>query len=188
MVVAQKPRIKFTYEDYRNTPEDKRYELHDGELILAAAPRMSHQRLQSNLGLHIGPIAKAEAIGEVFFSSTEVYFTETDIVQPDLLFISKERSHIITKDNVQGAPDLVIEILSPSTAHIDRGFKRALYARHRVPEYWICGPDSETIKVLVLGEDRYQVFGTFGEGDTFTSPTVPSFTVSIDEVFGMPAD
>lgn len=135
--------------------------------------------------MHIGPIAKAEAIGEVFFSSTEVYFTETDIVQPDLLFISKERSHIITEDNVQGAPDLVIEILSPSTAHIDRGFKRALYARHRVPEYWICGPDSETIKVLTLGEDGYQVFGTFGEGDTFTSPTVPSFTVSIDEVFGM---
>ena len=107
----------------------------------------------------------------------------TDVVQPDILFVSRAREEIITEDHIQGAPDLVIEILSPATAERDRGYKRALYAQHGFKEYWLAGPDSATVTVLALGENDFEVAGTYGEGDTVRSRTLPDFTVAIDEIF-----
>ena len=159
-MVTQKPRIKLTYEDYRTTPEDKRYELLDGELTMAPAPRTNHQRVQFELGLTLGQFVKDRELGEVFFAPTDVVLSDTDVVQPDILFVSSERAHIITEDNIQDAPDLVIEILSPGTADRDRGFKRALYAQHGVREYWLVGPDSATVTVLALEEEGFEVVGT----------------------------
>ena len=182
-MVTQKPRIKLTYEDYRTTPEDKRYELLDGELIMAPAPRTNHQRVQFELGLILGQFVKDRELGEVFFAPTDVVLSDTDVVQPDILFVSRERAHIITEDNIQDAPDLVIEILSPGTAERDRGFKRALYAQHGVREYWLVGPDSATVTVLALEEEGFEVVGTYGEGERFASPTLEGFNIDIDEIF-----
>ena len=183
-MVTQKPRIKLTYEDYRTTPEDKRYELLDGELTMAPAPRTSHQSVQIALGSRMYGFVEAEGLGQVFLAPTDVVLSDTDVVQPDILFVSSERAHIITEDNIQDAPDLVIEILSPGTAERDRGFKRALYARHGVREYWLVGPDSATVTVLALEEEGFEVVGTYGEGETFASPTLGGLEISIDEVFG----
>ena len=187
-MVAQvdKPRIKMTYEDYRETPEDTRYELIDGELILAAAPRMTHQRLQSRLGSRMEIFAEDTDAGEVYFSSTDVVLSDTDVVQPDLIFISKERAHIITVEAVFGAPDLIIEILSPSTAARDMGYKRDLYELHGVKEYWMANVDSVWIRVLRLNAAGFfETVGTYGEGDEFESSALPGFRVNVSEVFGL---
>ena len=182
MVTAESP-VKLTYEDYRNTPEDERYELLDGELVMSEAPRIVHQRANVKLVSRMERFVEEGDLGEVFHAPTDVVLSETAVVQPDLLFVSNERMHVITPAGVQGAPDLVVEILSPATAERDRGYKRALYARNGVKEYWIVGTDAGVVTVLLLGDDGYEVVDTFGEGDTLTSPTLEGFELKVDDVF-----
>ncbi len=185
-MVAQKPRVKLTYGDYRKTPEDMRCELMDGELILAAAPRTTHQRTQANLGWRMSHFNHERSLGEVFFAPTDVVFSDTDVVQPDILFVSKERAHVITEDAIHGAPDLVVEILSPSTAERDRGYKRDMYERHGVKEYWMADVDLSTMAILRLSDGGlFEIVGTYGEGESFTSAVLAGFTVNVSEVFGM---
>ena len=182
-MATQQTRIKFTYEDYKHTSEDKRYELIDGELILAAAPRRAHQRMDMRLGNRIYTYVETHDLGEVYSSPFDVVLTDTDVIQPDLLFVSKERLHIINDDNIRGAPDLVVEILSPSTAGRDRTIKRTLYARHGVKEYWMVDTDAKNISVLFLSEQGYEITGIYGEGQTLTSPTLEGFTLNLAEIF-----
>ena len=94
-------------------------------------------------------------MGEVYVAPFDVVLSDTDVVQPDVLFVSKRRSDIITPDNIRGAPDLVVEILSPATAERDRTIKLDLYAQHGVQEYWIVDPDAKSITVLVRGGERF---------------------------------
>ncbi len=185
MTIGEKTRLKLTYADYLTTPEDKRYELLDGELLMPPAPSEAHQRSQAQLGIRLGVYINEKKIGRVYFAPTDVVLSDIDVVQPDLLFVSNERMHIITPAGVQGAPDLVVEILSPATAERDRGYKRALYARNGVKEYWIVGTDAGVVTVLLLGDDGYEVVDTFGEGDTLTSPTLEGFSLKVDDVFGV---
>ena len=106
-----------------------------------------------------------------------------DVVQPGLLYVSNERTHIITPENIQGAPDLVVEILSPSTATRDRTFKRTLYARHGVKEYWMVDTTAKDIAVLLLGDQGFEVVDTYGEGETLTSPILQGFRLNIGDIF-----
>jgi len=182
-MATQKAQIKFTYEDYKHTPEDKRYQLIDGELILAAAPRRAHQRTEMRITLRLGNYVEENDLGEVYSSPFDVVLSNTDVVQPDLLFVSAERLHIINDDNIRGAPDLVVEILSPSTAGLDRTVKRTLYAKHGVKEYWQVDTDAKTIMVLLLGGDGYELTGIYGEGQTLTSPTLEGFSLNLAEIF-----
>ena len=105
------------------------------------------------------------------------------MVQPDLAFVSKEREGIIAHANIQGAPDLIVEILSPSTGRLDMTTKRDLYARHGVAEYWIADPDARTIAVMVLTDGVFEVSDEYAESDTLTSPTLEGFSVELDRVF-----
>ena len=102
----------------------------------------------------------------------------TNVVQPDIIFISNARSHIIAEANICGAPDLAIEIISPSTERRDRIVKRNLYARHGVGEYWLVDPYAKTITVLLLGAGDYDAYAVFGEGDILTSPTLAGFALN----------
>ena len=122
-------------------------------------------------------------LGRVYIAPFDIVFTNHDVVQPDVIFVSNEKLNIITPDNIQGAPDLVIEVLSPSTAHRDRTFKRALYARHRVGEFWLVDTNARLIEVLLLGESEYETVGTYGAGQTLTSPTLTDFSLNIDDIF-----
>ena len=158
-MATQSARIKFTYEDYKHTPEDKRYELIDGELILTAAPRRAHQRTEIRLAVRLGTFVEDRDLGEVYTAPFDIVLTDTDVVRPDLLFVSKERLHIINDDNVRGAPDLVIEILSPSTSGRDKTIKRTLYALHGVKEYWLVDTEDLNITVLLLGDNGYAIEG-----------------------------
>ena len=182
-MVTTRIRNKFAYEDYRNTPDDVRYELLDGELIMVPAPNMAHQGISTVLLRLIDTFVFLRKLGKVFHAPTDVVFSDTEVVQPDVLFVSNERSHIITEDNIRGAPDLVIEILSPSTAGRDRTFKRTLYERYGVREYWMVDPAARNITVLVLGEKGYELAGIYGEGQTLTSPTLPGFSLSLNDIF-----
>ena len=103
-MATQRSRIKFTYEDYRHTPEDKRYELLDGELIMVLAPRTAHQRTSRDILIPINTFVAENDLGEVFIAPCDVVLSDTDVVQPDLLFVSKERSHIINEDNIAALP------------------------------------------------------------------------------------
>ncbi|MCY4578573.1 MAG: Uma2 family endonuclease [Chloroflexi bacterium] len=182
-MVATGARIKFTYEDYCNAPEDKRYELHDGDLILVPSPNQPHQKTSRELTTEINLLIRRTGIGEVYSAPFDVVLSDTDVVQPDVIFVSRERAHIVTLNNIQGAPDLVVEVLSPSTAHRDRTFKRALYARHGVREFWLVNTDAHTIEVLQLEEEGYRTVGTYSAGQTLTSPTLTGFSLKIDDIF-----
>ena len=122
-------------------------------------------------------------LGRVYQAPFDVVLSNMDVVQPDLLFVSNARAHVVTAANVQGAPDLVVEILSPSTAERDRTLKRRLYARHGVSEYWIVDTEARSVTVLLLREGGFEVAGTYGEGDILTSPTLPGFELRVDDIF-----
>lgn len=176
-------KAKLTYADYLETSDDERYELLNGELVLSPSPKEIHQYLLSVLHLLIGTFAREHDLGKVYFSPFDVVLSDTNVVQPDLLYVSSERTQIITPDNIRGAPDLVVEILSPSTAELDRTTKLELYAYHGVREYWIVDPEARTVMVLLRGQNRFEVAGTYGKGDTLQSPTLEGFTVQVDELF-----
>ena len=183
ITTSVKPKLKLTYEDYARLPDDERRELIDGELIPMPSPKEIHQRLLLLLGARWLWFVLERGLGAVYAAPFDVILSATNVVQPDLIFVSSARSHIITEDNVRGAPDLLVEILSPSTAGYDRTVKRNLYARHGVGEYWLVDPYAKTITVLILGADGYSAYAVFGEGDILTSPALPGFALNLSELF-----
>lgn len=180
--VQVKPKAKLTYDDYADLPGDERYELIDGELILVAAPYIIHQWISKQLYALL-LAAEEMGLGLVFYAPVDVVLTDNDVVQPDLLFISNERADIITAANVQGAPDLVIEILSPSTSRLDRTRKRELYERHQVNEMWLVDPAESKIWVLLFRDGKLEVVGEYGESEIFTSETLGGLSIALDDVF-----
>ena len=126
-----------SYADYMKTPDDERYELLNGELIMSPSPREIHQYISGNMHLVLGAFVRDRSLGRVYCAPFDVVLSDMDVVQPDLLFVSTKRAAIITADNVQCAPDLVVEILSPATAERDRTIKLDLHAQHGVKEYWL---------------------------------------------------
>ena len=143
---------KLTYADYLALPGDGRYELHDGELVMVASPNEPHQRTSLLLTRQL-LVVEDKGLGRIYVAPFDVILSDTEVVQPDLLFVSQERAHIITHANIQGAPDLVVEILSPSTSNRDWTRKREMYARHGVKELWIVDPDARIIWVMVLRDE-----------------------------------
>ena len=182
-MITPNPAIKFTLEDYKHTPDDKRYELLDGELIMAPAPNLGHQRIDMNLGSSLHAFVKERELGEVLSAPCDVVLSDTDVVQPDVLFISRAREHTLTDENVRGAPDLVIEILSPSTADRDLGYKHDLYSRHGVLEYWVVDPMAETVAVHRQRDGRLELAETFGRGDTLQTALLEGLQLKLDDIF-----
>ena len=175
--------LKRTYADYCLTPDDERYELLDGELVMSPSPNRAHQRIDAKLGWRLAQFVEERDLGEVFSAPFDVVLSDTNVVQPDLLFVSKEQAYIVTEDNIRGAPDLVVEIISPSTIERDRSLKRALYARYGVREYWLVDPDTRTVTVLLLDEGAFVEIARYGAGQTLTSPTLAGFTANLDDIF-----
>ena len=174
---------KLTYQDYANLEGDDRYELLDGELILVGSPNEDHQIASLELATQMNIFVKENNLGRVFTAPYDVLFTDTDVAQPDILFVSNEREHIRTPANIQGAPDLIVEILSPSSSRRDWRDKRELYAEHGVNEYWIVDPLGYMLWQFRLRDDKYQLNATFREDDTLTTPTLEGFSLPMGEVF-----
>jgi Uma2 family endonuclease len=148
--------LKLTYDDFVLFPDDgKRHELIDGEHYVTPSPNMRHQQISMNVTLMIGGWLEAHPQGRLFYAPLDVVFSNFDVVEPDILYVSNERAHVLTKPNVQGAPDLVIEIGSPGTRQRDETIKRRLYERSDVLEYWIVDPDIEVARVYRRNGDRF---------------------------------
>ena len=177
------PRIKFTVKDYMTTPEEKRYQLLDGELILAPSPIAKHQRISRRLLVALDQFVQSRDLGEAFGAPFDVVLSDYDVAQPDILFVSNARSEIITEANVQGAPDLVVEILSPSTAQYDQGYKRTLYGRSGVREYWLVDPEAETVEVLTSSDRGLVTHATYRRGGTLASQLLAGLAFDLELIF-----
>ncbi len=175
--------VKRTYDDYRVTPDDKRCELLNGDLMMVPAPNRRHQDVQAELGSRLRQFTQEHRLGTLFFAPFDVVLSDSDVVQPDLLFISRAREHMITDENVRGAPDLVIEILSPSTADRDLGYKHELYSRHGVLEYWVLDPMAETVALHRQRDGVLELTDTFGRRDTLRTPLLKGLELQLDDVF-----
>lgn len=176
---------RHTYEDYCKLPDKPRVELFDGEFLLSPAPNTAHARAASRLFRILDAWVNARSLGDVFFAPVDVVLSEHNVVQPDILFISKERAGIITKPNVQGAPDLVIEIVSPHNRTRDTLLKRAFYEKYRVHEYWIVDPEEESITVLSLQSGHFAVKGEYSGKDVLQSGVLAGFRLSVQDIFGV---
>ncbi len=179
-------RVQYSYEDYLLFPDDgKRHELIDGEHLMSPTPFTTHQRVSGNLFAALYNFLKKNKIGKVFSAPCDIIFSDTDIVQPDLLFISAEHTSIITEKNIQGAPDFVIEIISPSTRKTDEVIKRKLYEQYGVGEYWVVDPELEVIKVYRRVNNRYERIAELSKeaNDVLSTPYLSSWTMPLSEVF-----
>ena len=173
----------FTYEDYRHTPEGERYEVLDGELVFLPTPNIAHQLTVGDLLCGLYDFVEEKKAGEAFLR-VAVVLSDTNVVEPDITFVSDSRMDIIGVDAILGAPDLVAEVISASDPERDLVRKRDIYARHGVSEYWVADPEARSIRVMMLEGDAYRVAGEYGVGDTLVSGTLKELTLDVAEVFG----
>lgn len=178
--MAPQTALKLSYEDYVVIPADRRrHEIIDGEHYVNPSPNTRHQTLAFRLTLAVGSFVSARQLGSIFFAPFDVLLTEHDIVEPDLIFVSTARKHIVTEANIQGVPDLLVEILSPGNRRFDKRVKYDTYERAGVPEYWIVDPEDEVVEVYRHAEGRY---ARAEVGDTLTSPSLPGFTLRLRDL------
>ena len=182
-MVVVKPTTKLTYQDYAQTPEGEIWELIDGVQFIPPTPGTAHQGCSVRLGSQLHLYVKGRSLGQVYPAPFDVVLSDLDVVQPDLLFVSNERAHIVTAANVRGAPDLVVEIRSPSTASRDWTIKRDLYEKYGVKEYWVVDPDARRVWVMALGNEGFDEVGSYSAGDVLTSPTLEGLTIDLDDIF-----
>lgn len=174
-----------TYELYRQLPDDgKRYEVLDGELVVSPAPSRRHQRLSTRLHYHLFRHVEVErSLGEVYAAPFDVVLSDTNVVQPDLIYVAQERLELFQERGLFGAPDLVVEILSPRTRRRDRGLKKAIYARFGVRELWLVDPDRSEVEVWRLADGEDVLEGRLTPSDTLVSGVVPELRLELAQVF-----
>lgn len=185
MALHDLPAKKLTYEDYVLIPDDgKRHEIIDGEHYVSAAPFIRHQRVVQRLNLRLGIYVATHPVGEILPAPTDVVLSPHDVVEPDLLFISNERSSIVEEKNVQGAPDLVIEIHSGSSRRIDRGVKKRAYERWGVLEYWMLDPERKEAEVWErTAKGGLHQRACLSAEDVLTTPLLPGLEIPLAEIF-----
>lgn len=171
----------YTVEDYMNLNDGKRYELIGGELIVVPSPRPRHQKIANRFFAALDRFVYLNNLGEVN-GDVDVHLSDV-VVAPDVFFIAKARLNIIGELNIQGAPDLVVEILSPSTAVHDKKDKSRIYFKHGVKEYWMVDPDLQLVEVLIAGEKEWRWAGVFDQEDVLTTALLPGLEINLGEVF-----
>lgn len=178
------PQGKWTYEDYRRLPDDGWiYEVIGGELYMTPAARRIHQKCSGNLFALLRHFGVRQAVGEAYTSPIDVVLPGLATpVQPDVLFISSERLDIVKPERIEGAPDIIAEVLSPADWIVDRRTKFEVYAKAGVREYWIVSPDARTIELFMLRGGSYTLIGRYGVGETVRSDVLPGFAVEIEDI------
>lgn len=185
-MTPQTQSVKLTYEDFLNFPDDgRRHELIDGEHYVTPSPNTRHQVIVGNLHWLIRRYLEGQPEGRVFLAPFDVVFSDTNVTEPDLLYVSSGRAKIVTDKHVRGAPDLVIEVLSPATRRTDKGKKLEVYERFGVQEYWLADPESEVITIHRRKGTSFQRTGELSRenDDALTSPLFPSLTLPLTDIF-----
>lgn len=176
--------IALTYEDYLTLPQDgKRYEVIEGELYMAPAPTTRHQRAIMRFIRILDQHIRDNDLGELFVSPIDVKLSRTTVIQPDIVYVSKNRSAIVTEDNIQGPPDLVIEVISPSSADVDRGLKKKVYARYKIPHYLILDFDHQTLEAYQLRGKSYRLVDDLSGDATFAPRLFPGLKIKLADVW-----
>jgi len=176
---------KLTYEDYVLIPEDGlRHEILDGEHYVSPAPLIRHQLVLGRLHLRLGNFLEGQDLGTLLLAPTDVVLSLHDIAQPDLLFISKARLAILTEKNVQGPPDLAVEILSESNRHVDERVKLDRYGRLGGREYWILDPKRNTARIFRRERGQLRLLADLSNSeDCLTTPLLPGLEVPLAGIF-----
>ena len=179
--------LKLTYDDFVLFPDDgKRHELIDGEHYVTPSPNLKHQRVSGSLHLLIGGWLEDHPIGQIYYAPLDVVFSRYDVVEPDLLYVSHARAaEVLTPANVQGPPDLVIEIGSPGTRKRDETIKRHLYERSGVSEYWVVDTELDFVRVYRReGEGFGRAIELSREaGDVLATPLLPGLLLPLARIF-----
>jgi Uma2 family endonuclease len=175
--------LKYAHADLLAMPDDgKRREIIDGELYVTPSPVTDHQRILGTLAYEFWKFLETHPLGDLLIAPRDVVLSAHDVLQPDLLFVLNEHQDYL-QDWVRGAPDLVVEILSPGTEARDRGPKAKTYARYGVGEYWIVDPAAPAIELYRLTAEGYELIGKCAPGDAVSTPLLPGFSLAVGTVF-----
>jgi len=169
-----------TYHEYALLPQDRnRYEVLDGELYMTPSPSYQHQIVVIELASILREHVSRQGLGRVLTAPMDVVLSETNIVQPDVLFLRTDRLPPRDAKNVRVSPDLIVEVISPASVEQDRESKKAVYARHGVAHYWIIDPESRTLEMHALSGGQYQLAAEFLGDATATSPLFPELSIPL---------
>jgi Uma2 family endonuclease len=183
---ARKREVRYTWADYQGWDDNQRWEIIGGEAyLMSPSPAWRHQKMVTEMSGQMFPYFKGKPC-QLLLSPMDVVLSEADVVQPDLLVVCQPSQ--VKRTHIEGAPALVVEILSPSSAGRDRREKLMLYARAGVKEYWIVTPWPSLVEVLLLEGDRYVVHKVHGKDDTLESPTFPGLRLTLADVFDFPLE
>ena len=176
---------RWTYEEYYRLDDDRRYELSNGQLIpmIPPSPGSSHQHETLELAILLREFVRAKKLGEVFIAPLDVIFDAANTAQPDVMFIAKANAGIVQERGIFGAPDLVVEIVSPGSIRRDRYEKQALYARFGVKEYWILDHKNRALEVLTLDGAQYRVHSSAEETGAVASKVLRGLKVKLSDLF-----
>ena len=175
-----------SYDDYAAIEDGRRYQVVDGVLVMSPSPSTRHQDVLLELATALKAFLATQPVGRLFIAPMDVVLVARRpavVLQPDLVFIARGRD-IVTPANVQGAPDLVVEILSPGSARLDMGRKRALYAEHGVKEFWAIPDELDRVEVRLLGEDgRFAHPRIYEPGEVLHTALLPGFGLEVARIF-----
>ncbi len=178
------PQGSWTYDDYAALPDDgHRYEIVNGVLIMAPAPSPGHQDIVGEIFAYLRTHVKLAGLGRVFPGPVDVELGPKNVYQPDVVVVLNAHLDRVAEKKIIGAPDLVVEIASPSTAAVDRLTKHDVYARAGIPEYWIVKPERQTVELFVLEDGEYRSLGIFKEQATLPSRVVPDLPMQVEQFF-----
>ncbi len=174
---------KYTYKDYLQIEDEKRYEVMEGGLIMVPAPLTIHQRISRNIEIILCNFVIDKELGEVLYAPTDVILSENIVVQPDILFISKDRLNIIGEAAIMGSPDLIVEVVSPSAASYDTIEKRGVYEKYGVREYWLVFPQEKVVDILILENNIYREFSRARKTGVIRSNIIDGLIMDLKDIF-----
>jgi Uma2 family endonuclease len=176
--------MPFTVEDRASIPDDdKRHELIDGDLFVTPSPSTWHQTVSRLLLFELMTALERTGLAQVFNAPTDVIFDENNVVVPDLVIVRRDRQHIVTRRAIEGVPDIVVEILSPGTSERDRHYKRRLYERFQVPEYWIVDPEYGSIEIHAVADCGYGIRARYDRASNLVCPIFPTLNIELAPIF-----
>ncbi len=174
-----------TYADYLKIEDGNRYEVFNGDLIMVPAPTLDHQFISKKLVLLLDPFVTSKMLGNVAYAPVDVVFDDETVLQPDILFVKSDNTNILRKESVQGAPDLIVEIISPSSTFYDTVEEKEVYRKHGVSEYWIVFPEEKVIEVLTLENGEYVEFSNSRKDGFVESNIISGLKIDSNEVFNI---
>jgi Uma2 family endonuclease len=172
----------WTYEEYYQLNDDKRYEILQGELIIVPAPDLEHQRISRKLEIKMALFIESKNSGELFHAPVDVILEKGQVVQPDIVYVSNENSKLLQKRGIFGSPDLIVEIISPSSIKVDRHVKFSIYESFKVKEYWVMDPANKTIEIFLLEKDKYKLFCFAEQDEIAKSSVLTDFEVNVNDI------